>query len=562
MTNKGFRKVIAILLTIGIIIAISACSKSGNKDIEAESTLPASSTMPSQSASAAPAETTGLLGKYEPGITLTSVQSNQSFKYPAGQNADDNMWTREAKEKLGIDVKYDWTADASQYDSKLNINIASGNMPDFFMVNPQQFQNLAAAGQIADLTGVYEKYASPELKASMDAFPEGFESSKIAGKIMGLSIQGFGTMGGHQYMWIRDDWMKKYNLPAPKTMADVQKIAETFVANKPDGQANTYGISVRKDFFKSNHSLLGPSNAFHAYPGTWIKDNSGKIVYGSIKPEMKTALATFQDWYKKGIISKEFGVSDSAKENEDFINGKVGIIFGASWIDMDAGVNLLKKNPNAITVPYEIPSADSTPAKFSVEWPVSNYWVVNKNSKHPEALIKLANLYKKLSNSSLEEYRKFMVAENADEYFKMAPVYTFDPKATSNEYAQISKALQSGDGSKVAPAYQSKYLLAKKWLDSKDPSGFGAYYQASSEGAFGIAKKVLDENRMILTALHGPETPKYAKVKDTLLKMEYESFTNIIMGAPIEQEFNKFVENWKKLGGDEATKEINDTYNK
>ena len=45
----------------------------------------------------------------------------------------------------------------------------------------------------------------------------------------------------------------------------------------------------------------------------------------------------------------------------------------------------------------------------------------------------------------------------------------------------------------------------------------------------------------------------------TLQAMEEEVFTNIIMGAPIDT-FDKFVEDWKNLGGDDITKELNEWY--
>lgn len=563
MKGLIFRKLSAALVVLSLTITMASCGKPTDTTAVTPTTTQKVGE-PNTVETTAPAATvdTDPFGKYEPAITLTSVKmTNSSFKYPAGQNVENNMWTEETKNTLGIDLKFDWSADESQYENKLNINIASGDIPDFFMCLPQQFMNLAKADQITDLTEVYQTYGSAEFKASMDAFPEGFESSKIDDKIMGLSIQGFGILAG-QYLWIRDDWMQKYKLTPPKTMDELEEIAEVFVKNKPDGQANTYGIAVQKSFWSSYHSLLGLANGFHAYPATWIKDGSGNIVYGSILPEMKNALSAFQRWYQKGIISKEFGVSDGNKINEDFISGKVGIISGASWMNMSCGTDLIKKNPDAISRPYELPSADGTPIKSSAGWPVSHYWVVNKSCKYPEAVIKMANNYRKLNNGSMDIYRKFFVAENADEYYKMAPVYTYDPKQTPNEYEQISKALLSKDASLVAPTYLSKYNLSLKWLDSKDPSGYGAYFQVSSEGSFAIGKKMADEGRVILTELRGSATPNYAKVKSTLDKLENETFTNIIMGANVEEEFAKFVDSWKKLGGDDATKEINDTYKK
>jgi putative aldouronate transport system substrate-binding protein len=45
-------------------------------------------------------------------------------------------------------------------------------------------------------------------------------------------------------------------------------------------------------------------------------------------------------------------------------------------------------------------------------------------------------------------------------------------------------------------------------------------------------------------------------------KIKSETFMKIITGnAPIS-EFDKFVDDWKKLGGDQITKEVNDWYAK
>jgi putative aldouronate transport system substrate-binding protein len=46
-----------------------------------------------------------------------------------------------------------------------------------------------------------------------------------------------------------------------------------------------------------------------------------------------------------------------------------------------------------------------------------------------------------------------------------------------------------------------------------------------------------------------------------LEKLEKETITKIIMGAPLS-EFDKMVDSWNKLGGEAITKEMNDKYNK
>ena len=79
--------------------------------------------------------------------------------------------------------------------------------------------------------------------------------------------------------------------------------------------------------------------------------------------------------------------------------------------------------------------------------------------------------------------------------------------------------------------------------------------------SYSVIKNYVDEDRILLSELRGADPAGYAQVKSTLQKQEDEAFTKIIMGAPIE-EFDTFVETWKKLGGEAATEEINVTFNK
>lgn len=49
---------------------------------------------------------------------------------------------------------------------------------------------------------------------------------------------------------------------------------------------------------------------------------------------------------------------------------------------------------------------------------------------------------------------------------------------------------------------------------------------------------------------------KYA----TLEKMQNEVFTKIIMNVGTGEDFDKFVEDWYALGGEQITQEVNDWY--
>ncbi|CAK4870528.1 unnamed protein product [Aphanomyces euteiches] len=495
------------------------------------------------------------------------MKTNTGITQLGKDTYDENLWTRAFESTFNIKMKNVWTADATQYTTKLNVSIASGDLPDVYVVDNVQFAQVTSSGLVADMTEAYEKFASPEVKKIMEADKSGFESGMIDGKLMGISGQHFGMISIPSVVWIRDDWMKKFKLSPPRTMDELLHIAEVFTKQDPDGNGknDSYGIAINKNLYDTTISGTGIAladgilNAYHAYPAAWIKDASGKIVYGSVQPEMKAGLAVLQDMYKKGLISKEFGLKDTAKIAEDLTNGKVGIEIGSNWNGYYPGPDIIKKNgPGAILMPYAIPSADGQPVKLPGNWPVGSYVVVNKKFANPEAAIKLINEYVKINQSNnAEEYNNY----TAGGRMWNAPISVNDPDQSTREYKQISEALQTKDTSKLAGSSVGKYSSALKWVESQDPDSVGAWLQNSSVGSFSILQKLFDEGNVLETEYRGVDTPTMAEKKATLEKLEKETITKIIMGASLA-EFDKMVDSWNKLGGEAITKEMNDKYNK
>ena len=68
-----------------------------------------------------------------------SVDPNQG--YVNGDTIDDNLWYREYLTRLNIDVENEWTVMTSEYNTRLNLAIASGDIPDVIMLNNQSRTN-------------------------------------------------------------------------------------------------------------------------------------------------------------------------------------------------------------------------------------------------------------------------------------------------------------------------------------------------------------------------------------------------------------------------------------
>lgn len=566
MRNKILRRMLALVLTGALLGSLAGCGDSRQKSPDTENNAvetgqdqePAAQEEETRNDTQAGQQTQdGPYGKYPETVTLTRAQMTCSAsQWEEGDDETNNPWTRAALDEFNIRLEDAWAADGSQYAEKINLSIASQTLPDVFWANANQFKQLVELGLAADLTQVYEQYASDTLKGIMESDVEAFESGKVDGKLMGISTQHFGLISQMNCVWIRDDWMQKLDLKAPQTMEDVYEICRQFTQNDPDGNGvdDTYGLAVDK----SLGGLYSLMNSYHAYPKIWITQEDGNIVSGVIQPEVKNALEAFQKLYEEGILSKEFAVADNARLTEDLVSGKVGVAIWGSSFGYAPGIDVVKNNgEEAIFKSYALPSADAEQVKLAIDWPVGNYVVVNKDCQNPEAAIKMINLYTRIINEgTVDEYNTF---SNNERGWGAIPFQVQNPMADYNQYVQISAVQESRDTSKLTPDQLGKYEHVIDWIDNKNPDSLGQYSQVSEEGAYAVMKPFVDQEQYVRTAYKGISTDTMVEKASSLDTMRDEVFTKIIMGEDISA-FDEFVENWNSLGGADITKEMNELY--
>ncbi|OUS76562.1 hypothetical protein B1748_10690 [Paenibacillus sp. MY03] len=555
---KRKRIVMTTIIFVLCVLALSACSndKNGNKGSEATSS-------PAPSATSEQTVVIDPLGKYDSPISMTTVRRiDASMNLPSGQTYEKNVWSDAILEELGIDIKVQWSADIGQYDSKLNVTMASGDLPDLMRVNGQQLQQLVETDSIADLTEIFDQYASEETKKQF-AVGDGIalEQSSVGGKLYALpnTASAIGGAGG-PLIWVRADWMKKLNLPEPKTIEDFILIAKAFTNDDPDGNnmKDTYGFTFDNTVKNSGLSASGFFNSFHAYPGLWIEDNNGGLVYGSTLPEAKEALLALQQLYAEGVIDPEFTVKDAAKTIEMIASGKVGMINSAHFFGQLGPHQLKDNDPKSEWVPYPLPSIDNEPAKVGLNAPVLEYYVVRKGYEHPEAIVKLFNyVFEKTvgKDAGKETYDRFMYdpEDGSIQLWKLAPVFSND--ATDLPFQQFIDAVDANDETlAVDPTAKLLWDNRLKAINGEGSVyGWALYYPA-----WKIFFDIMDKGLFVNDGFYGGNTPTMTDKSATLATMELEVFTKIIMGAVSIDEFDKFVKDWHALGGDQITKEVNE----
>jgi len=513
--------------------------------------------------------------KYPQTVTLhIANEERPNTPFMAGDDVTRNEWTRAFKEQLNVEVVTDWVSATQGYTEKLNLAIASNQLPDAFYVNATQFRQLVDAGMVADLTDFIENNASDMVKNIMGAAPIVTDTAKFNGRLMGMPRYGYGDLWNVYDLWIRHDWMVQSGLPEPKTFDDLEKIMDAFMRAHP----GSYGIGVRKTL----DEFFWAASGFGALPKIWIDGPDGKLMYGSIMPEMKLALEKFADWYRRGYLRRDFTSMDEREIINDIASNRLGVHMWGNWAGWSYVEAVRALGMNSYMEPYEIPSGNGKPHIHPIPIDNSEYIVVNKNYRNVAAVLKCISYHSwvcmeaviqgALTDDQVERYllrgegrHDVRVLALNDPYGNGPPLVEWAHKVGLNNYKITEDPMTS--------EWYAQYEQAAPWWRDNSPEGYGRWIQQYNPQSSAWANlKVMNEGRYVATKLTG-SYPDEALVYGTTLTstgiggglgddLLVEGFTKIIVGQEPISYFDRLVAEWKASGGDIVTAAVNKMYGK
>lgn len=563
------KKHLYLLLSLLLVLSfsLSGCGGTPANTPASTETAGTTSTEPTVAAAtetAAP-ETIDPLGKYPETITISYgrlVQAEQTFL--EGESYDNNVWIKEFESELGIKVVPAWEAQgADDYDTKLNLDIISGTLPDFFHITTvAQLQKLVDGGLVEDLTEVSAKWRSPLVKGYMDlGGGVAEEQCSINGKLYAYPT-GAVAPGGEQFVYIREDLRKELGLPEPKTMEDLMAYAKAVVDNKKVD----FAFALSNTPFETYMSMVGFFNAFDAFPRTWI-ERDGKIVYGAVQPEMKTALAAIRQAYDEGLISKEFALKGAGDAAQDMVDGSAAICFGQFWMNgwpLDDGWARNKFDTRGYAIPHI-----STATMKKVQGTAvaitrgASVYCVRKGYEHPEAVAKMNNYFTEKGYGATADNKKYRIDGDVN-IFTISPVQGAGKPYINNEIAKtVTAAIDNNDPSLVAGDAQKTgaYESVKKFLDGtgtekSNYNDWKFFYGPTS--IFAIEDNYIANGQIMTNAFYGAETPEMIRRMSVLNDMEIQMILEILSGSKPVDAFDTFVADWYKQGGELITAEVNE----
>jgi len=579
------RRIVPVLLFACILLlslsqvacnneSTTSVTSAGNETTQSSSSVSESSTTSSSEFN--------YMEKYETPVTITCgiIDNIDDEGRPKDRTPQDNAFTDLCRDLLGINLVVEWVVPESQHNEKLNMVIATGDYPDMFVVGRPQLSQLVEGDGIADLTDLYEKWASPDLKKIANVGEGAILASCYYNDKLYAIPYGTDPRMMCQVYWINTSWISKLGLQEPKSMQDIYDIAVAFGTKDPDGNGvddtigygmNSGGVSIGEWWL----TLQPIYSGFHANPGLWI-EKDGNLVYGSIQPEVKNALKYLQDLYKDGGIDKEFATKDSNKVSEDLSASKTGMTGGVYWMSNWPLGTAVAADPSIEWRCFPLFSTDDKPASFNTRKAnAGSFDIVSSKCEHPEAFFKILNLLADSQVNTLKWGDTFTSEKGFFNYWVPAKLYSFNDV---DAWEVARKAYFEKDTAAIAE-FENYPATSKQWFDKaieamdEDASlkendtweshrdVWGLYYMYFSPNSpFKWIIEYSKNNQIVYDEYYGPTSETYSSKWSTLSTLEIKTFTDIIMGTVPIDAFDEFVAEWNSLGGETITQERNSWY--
>lgn len=549
---KAMSKWLTAVLLVTMLF-VTACGKAEeNKDADQKNADASQGTDNSGGTKAD--ESSVVDGKMKEPVTMTIAKSvnPQDKSLPEGDTIDNNAFTRYLQQKTNVSFQATLTGAAGDsYNQKLQVAIASDDIPDVMIVNEMQLKQLVESDMVEDLTDVYDKYAS---KVYKDIYQSGdnqaLKNATFDGKLMAIPGSVF-EADSVELLWIRMDWLKKLNLEVPKTVDDIENVAKAFIGQDPDGngKADTIGLTGSPDLYYT-HGFSSIFSAYHAYPDFWVKDASGKVVNGSTTPETKKGLEKLRQWYADGILDKEFALRKDT--NELVAGGKAGMFFGEWWSPWGGPIaDAVKVDPKADWQAFPVPLDDQGQFNGKMTNISPSYVVLKKGFAYPEALMLVLNAnfddeFVNISNTLNPSYEPIrLVVDWSD--------------AVTRRTAQFRQYFEGNTDTSQFDMEALRLLdIVKKYKEN--PTSELEVWQPSHSYLVG-GGALLEPMNKIRNLYYG-KTKSMETKWTSISKLQTETFLKIIMGNLPLEAFDDYVNQFNKLGGDVITQEVTDAISK
>lgn len=443
------------------------------------------------------------------------------------------------EEMTGVKVKYN-TVIANTYIEQLNIVMASGEIPDGFMrakLSTADQVKYGSQGLLLPINKYMETYAPNFMKAVSD--PKVLSAiSAPDGNIYTFPqiYSGSGARHDNYKMYINKEWLDKFSLDIPQTVDEYYNALKTFKDNDANGNGKADEIGWTGDTSLKIVRFLSGSWGLNNRGFTKtdfgigveydIDPKTGELRIIFLDPMYKEVLAFCNKLYTDGLIDPEiFTITSQAANNP--AKAAAGVMGSClSNRNTDLGIDLADKYvcTPALKGPYgdQIYVNVNAPAAVGMG-------AVGGKTKYPEAVMRWFDYFYS------EEGAAFIKLGFKDETYVELPDGRLDAsEAVKKGELKMTNYTPASSGQfpysmfDKLDVFREDYISAMSMLDKYAPE------EVWSPFLFTV------EEQNILNS-----------IQTDILKYREEMLSKFIKGDEPLSNWDKYIEQMKKLGSDE-----------
>ena len=486
---------------------------------------------------------------------------------PSYETAKEESWIeRNLEKRFNLELKPIFM-DANAYNKRRPLMLCGGDIPDVMWSGaPFQVRANQRNGFIMELpVDLILKHCPTYVKWLNTYGKEAWLYSQYEGKNYGLPTVDADANRPRISCW-RKDWLHNVGIEkVPETVAEMHEALYRFRHNDPDGngEKDTYGWAPT-----IAHWSVTFVEMFAAYGvlGFDLMERDGRVVWGGVLPETKQALRELRKWYQEDLLDPDFPLDSQGRYNETkFINGRVGYLYPVdrlSYYDLNEPTSLASKtrafDPAAKLVPGP-PLRDQNGQRRGRSWGGAAHIIQfgKQLEDQPEKVIRVLDMMEAISRDET----LYMESRNG----KRGQHWEYYAKAFVREDGKKQK-----EGINLLPPYDQDDHNREKAAELLDgrcifffPCGlqqiYDENYMATAEREWMQRNRRLEWGMMNVLG-KSDVVPSSSRYLGDLLNYQVTFFIEIVLGDRDIEEFDDFVAEWRRRGGDVILEEANVMY--
>lgn len=317
MTRKTLKRFFTVCLICLLIASLIACGQgttNTNEGGTTDSTNTTSDTSDKTGDSSGSKDTTS---SEEP-VTLTMIQ-----RLNAQYVVEDNPIIEELERRLNIKLEIE-APPINNYADRLNIVMASGDLPDIIFLNNTGtlYHGWAKDGLLLRLDEYFEN-SMPNAKAVLTE--EELAYTRVPSLDNGLySLPRVQTKPWDNIIY-RKDWLDNLGLEVPTTPKEFAEVMLAFAKQDPDGNGkdDTYGWSYNRVMGPLHRNLI---NGFGVRPNS-VPDENGNYELMQAQEGYFEFIDWLHDMYANGALDPEWYLTKMYEDDDKWAAGQIGAIY-------------------------------------------------------------------------------------------------------------------------------------------------------------------------------------------------------------------------------------------